>query len=189
MPRKHKYYPKYKIAVSGSADPDVCSPDRVEVARKIGREIVRQGAVLITGATTGMPYFAAQGAKEEGGMVIGLSPAASERAHRRTYRLPVDCHDVIIYTGFEYAGRNLLMTRAADAVIVVCGRMGTLNEFTIAFEDKKPIGVLDGSGGTTDMIDDIVREAHRGSSNIVYESDPKTLVANVLELIKKQDRK
>lgn len=189
MPKKHKHYPKYKIAVSGSADPDVCSPERVDLAREIGREIARQGAVLVTGATTGMPYFAAQGAKEEEGMVIGISPASSERAHRRVYRLPIDYHDVIIYTGFEYAGRNLLMTRAADAVIVLCGRMGTLNEFTIAFEDKKVIGILDGAGGTTDMIDDIVREAHRGSGNIIYESEPKTLVAKVMGLVKKEDRR
>lgn len=186
---RHRHYPKYKIAVSGSADPDVCSPEKLELAGEIGREIVRQGAVLVTGATTGMPYMAAQGAKEEGGMVVGISPAASERAHRRTYRLPTAYHDVIIYTGFEYAGRNLLMTRASDAVIVVCGRMGTLNEFTIAFEDKKPIGILDGSGGTTDMIDDIVREAHRGSGNIIYESEPKILVAKVLALIRKEDRR
>jgi len=82
--------------------------------------------------------------------VIGFSPAASEKAHVKSYRLPTDFHDVIVYTGFNYSGRNLILTRSSDAVIIICGRMGTLNEFSIAFEDNKPIGVLTGSGGTAD---------------------------------------
>ena len=61
----------------------------------------------------------------------------------------MDYHDLIIYTGFDYSGRNLLLVRSADAVIEVCGRIGTLNEFTIAFEDQKPVGVLEHCGGTS----------------------------------------
>jgi len=112
-------------------------------------------------------------------MVIGLSPASTELAHIKTYHLPVDYHDLIIYTGFEYSGRNLILTRSADAVIILCGRIGTLNEFTIAFEDKKPIGVLEGSGGTADMLKEILKESHRGSSHVVFSSDPKDLVEKV----------
>jgi len=100
--------------------------------------------------------------------------------------LPTDFHDLIIYTGFEYAGRNLLLTRSSDAVIVICGRMGTLNEFTIAFEDKKPIGVLTGTGGTADMIKEIVTSSHRGPGKIVYESDPKRLIEKLLKLVDKE---
>jgi len=179
-------YLKYKICVSGAAETGVCSPDALERAKEVGREIVRHNGVLVTGATTGIPYWAAVGAKEEGGISIGISPAASEEAHVKTYHLPVDYFDMIIYTGFEYAGRNLLLTRSSDAVIVICGRMGTLNEFTIAFEDKKPIGVLTQSGGMSDFYDDVVEKAKRGPGKIVYESDPKTLVEKVLELVEKE---
>src|SRR4030043_605410 len=167
-------YLKYKICVSGAAVTDCCSPDALEKAKEVGREIVRHNGVLVTGATTGIPYWAAIGAKDEGGISIGLSPAASEEAHVKAYRLPTDYFDMIIYTGFEYAGRNLLLTRSSDAVIVIWGRMGTLNEFTIAFEDKKPIGVLTGTGGMSDFYDDIVKKAKRGPGKIVYDSDPKT---------------
>ena len=96
--------------------------------------------------------------------------------------------DLIIYTGFDYAGRNLFLTRSADAVVVTCGRMGTLNEFTIAFEDNKPIGILDldGNDGTTDMIKDIVKTAKRGPGKIVYDSDPKKLIEKLIPLIDKE---
>ena len=177
---------KYKIAVSGAAETGHCGPNVLARTKELGCEVVRQGAVLVTGATTGAPFWAAIGAKEADGFVIGVSPASSEVEHVKKYHLPVDYHDMIIYTGFGYAGRNLLLTRTADAIIVSCGRMGTLNEFTIAFEDSKPIGVLTGTGGTADQIRELVAEAHRGPGKIVYDRDPKRLVAKVIQLISKE---
>ncbi len=177
---------QYKICVSGAADTTHCKKCALELAKEVGKEIVRQGGVLVTGATTGIPYWAAIGAKEAGGISIGLSPAASEKEHIKKYKLPTDYFDLIIYTGFNYAGRNLLMTRSSDGVIVICGRIGTLNEFSIAFEDEKPIGVLEGTGGTADMIRDIIKGGYRGPGKIVYSHNPKELVANLIELIKKE---
>ena len=175
----------YKIAVSGAAYTKHCCKDIKEISEQVGKEIVRQGCILVTGATTGAPYFAAQGAKKAKGVSIGFSPAVSEIAHRKSYKLPIDAFDVIVYTGFDYSGRNLLMTRAADAVIIICGRMGTMNEFTIAFEDQKPIGVLIGSGGTADKIESLIQRPFRGKVRIVYEKDPKKLVKKLIDLIKK----
>ncbi|MFH1461164.1 MAG: hypothetical protein ABIF84_01970 [Patescibacteria group bacterium] len=183
---ENKSYLKYKICVSGAAETGHCSGNALELAKELGRQIIKQNGVLVTGATTGTPYWAAIGAKEENGIVIGLSPAASEKAHLKKYHLPTDFHDLIIYTGFNYAGRNLLLTRSSDAIIVVCGRMGTLNEFTIAFEDNKPIGVLTGSGGTADMVKEIVENSHRGPGKIIYDSDPKKLVEKLVKLINKE---
>jgi uncharacterized protein (TIGR00725 family) len=176
---------KYKICISGAADTGHCAIDAIEKAEELGREIARRGMVLVTGATVGIPYWAAKGAKEEGGIVIGLSPAASEAAHIKTYKLPTDYHDLIVYTGFEYSGRNLLLTRSSDAVITVCGRMGTLNEFTIAFEDNKPIGVFEGTGGTADELREIVQRMHRGSGRIVYAKTTKELLDGLVKEIEK----
>lgn len=184
-PSPHSHL-KFKICVSGAAETGHCAPDALDRAKALGREIVRHGAILVTGATTGFPFWAAIGAKEEGGISIGLSPAETEREHIERYKLPVDYMDMIVYTGFGYSGRNLLLTRSSDAVIVGCGRMGTLNEFTIAFEDEKPIGVLVGSGGTADMIRDIVERSHRGPGKIIYDDNPKTLVEKVIALIRKE---
>jgi len=131
-------YLKYKICISGAAEIEHAPAGTVEKAIEVGRLVAEHGMVLMTGATTGIPYWAAKGAKEAGGIVIGLSPAVSKISHLKTYHLPIDYHDLIIYTGFDYSGRNLLLTRSSDAVITLYGRIGTLNEFTIAFEEKKP---------------------------------------------------
>ena len=184
MDGKHVHL-KYKICVSGGAETGHCAPDALDKAKILGQEIVKRGAVLVNGATTGFPMWAAIGAKEEGGFNIGLSPAGTEKEHIEKYNLPVDYMDIIIYTGFGYSGSNLLLTKSADAVIVGCGRWGTLNEFTIALEDGKPIGVLEGSGGSTESIKDIIAKSNRGPGNIVYDSDPVRLIEKVFELIKK----
>ncbi len=179
---------KYKICISGAAETDVCAPDAEEKIELLGKMIAERDMIVVTGATTGAPLWAAKGAKGAGGIVIGLSPAATKIHHVKTYRLPLDYHDLIIYTGFDYAGRNLLLTRAADAVITVCGRVGTLNEFTDAFEDQKPQGVLMGLGGTTDMIPEILEKAHRGSGKVVFDTDPKALLDKVVALLKEEDK-
>jgi uncharacterized protein (TIGR00725 family) len=185
MDSKHSHL-KYKICVSGAAETELCAPDTLDKAKELGKEVARHGAVLVNGATTGFPFWAAMGAKEEKGFCIGLSPAVSEKEHVEKYNLPLDYMDIIVYTGFGYSGRNLFLTRSSDAVIIGCGRWGTMNEFTIALEDGKPIGVLEGSGGSTELIPEIIEKSHRGSGNIVYDTDPKKLVEKVLELVKNE---
>ena len=102
------------------------------------------------------------------------------------YKLPTNYLDLTVYTGFGYAGRNLILTRSADAVIIICGRIGTLNEFTVAFEDRKPIGVLEDSGGMADELEDITRIAHKHQCHVLYESDPNKLVSGLLEDLKEK---
>jgi uncharacterized protein (TIGR00725 family) len=178
---------QYKIAVSGSALNN-CKKGAFKKAYEVGRQIAKNGSVLITGATIGVPEWATRGAKSAGGISIGLSPAVSKAAHTKTYRLPTRHMDLIIYTGFDYAGRNMLMTRASDAVITICGRIGTLNEFTTAFEDKRIVGVLTETGGVEEDIDEILKDAKRGRKRIVFDSDPKRLVQKVLKLIKANEK-
>lgn len=184
-------YPRHKICVSGAAETDHCGESALDIAEELGREITRHNAVLVEGATTGFPYWAAKGAKKEGGIVVGFSPAASEKEHIEFYKLPIDYRDLIIYTGFAYSGRNLILTRASDAVIVGCGRMGTVNEFTIAFEDGKPIGVLEGDWETDEVFKTLLEKSHRAeerAGRIVFEKDPKTLLDKLIELIE-EDKK
>jgi hypothetical protein len=182
---------KYKICVSGAAETSHCGQQAFAVAEELGREIARHGCVLVEGATTGFPFWAAKGAKEEGGMVIGFSPAVSEKDHLNVYRLPIDYHDVIVYTGFNYSGRNLLLTRSADAVVVGCGRMGTLNEFTIAFEDGKPIGILEGEWETDEMLKSILEKSHRAQERrdkIIFAKDPKKLLDDLIKIIDREKK-
>jgi uncharacterized protein (TIGR00725 family) len=156
-------------------------------AREVGRQIALHKCVCVTGDTIGVPHSAAHGAKAAKGVTVGISPAASRQEHIRKYHLPSDEMDIVIYTGFQYSGRNLLFIRACDAVIFVCGRMGTLNEFTIAFEDKKPIGILTDTGGIVEELEHILDIAKRGKQKIVWDDDPKRLVEKVITLAEYDD--
>ncbi|MEO8065501.1 MAG: hypothetical protein ABI643_01435 [Candidatus Doudnabacteria bacterium] len=178
---------KYKIAVSGSAENN-CTRGAYKKAFEVGRQVALHGCVLVTGATIGVTAWATRGAKSVGGISIGLSPAVSKQAHVNTYHLPTNYMDLIIYTGFDYSGRNMLMTRSSDGVIVVCGRIGTLNEFTTAFEDRRVVGVLTKTGGIEQDIDHILKLAKRGRKRIVFDDDPKRLVDKVIKLIRVNDR-
>ena len=183
------YYKKYKICVSAAAETTFCGESAFLKAETLGAEITKQGAILVTGATTGFPYWSAKGAKDAGGIVVGVSPAATEGEHVKKYELPVDYHDFIFYTGAGYAGRNLLLTRLADAVIVGCGRIGTINEFTIAFEDRKPIGILEGEWEADEILKMIIEKSHRADEmkgKIIFSSDPKELVQKIIALVAKE---
>ena len=175
-----------KLSVSGAAETGHCGPNALEIAKELGREIARQGAVIVTGATTGFPLWAAMGAKEAGGTSIGLSPAATEREHVEVYKLPLDYMDVIIYTGSGYSSRDILLTRTSDGVFIGCGRIGTIHEFTISFEDNKPIGILEGEWKTDEVIHDILDSSNRAGDNkkIFFDSNPKKIVEKVIAQVK-----
>jgi uncharacterized protein (TIGR00725 family) len=176
-------YGVIKIGVSGTADTTFFGLDVIEKGKEIGREIAKHGAIITTGATTGFPLYASMGAKDECGFSIGFSPASTEREHIEVYKLPPDFMDVIVYSGFGYSGRDLIFVRSTDAMIIGPGRIGTLNEFAVAFEDHRPIGVLEGSWHTDEILKEILEAAHKDNSKIVFDSDPKALVEQLIELV------
>ncbi len=177
---------KIKIGVSGAAETGHCGLDALDKAKEIGREIVKQGGILVTGATTGFPLWSAMGTKEAHGVSIGLSPANDEKEHVEHYRLPLDYMDLIIYTGFGFPGRDLLFTRSCDALIIGCGRIGTIHEFTIAFEEGKPIGVLQGTWTMDEQIDDMIQKGNRPSDHVIFDEDPKKLIERLIVMVEKQ---
>lgn len=174
-----------KIGVSGAADTQYSGLDAFEKAKEAGRQIALQGGIIVTGATTGFPLYAAMGAKDECGFSIGFSPAATEREHVEVYKLPTDFMDVIVYTGFGYMGRDIIFVRACDAMIIGPGRVGTLNEFSVSFEDRRPIGILEGSWKTDEILRQVIDAAHRPSEFIVFDSDPKAIVEKLIEMVAK----
>lgn len=174
---------RYSICVSGAAA-GATVRDSAELAEQIGTAIATRGHILTTGATVGLPYYAAIGATQAGGMSIGFSPASSLREHMRKYRLPHDGFDFINFTGLQYVGRDLYLIQSSDAVITVGGRFGSLHEFTSALEDHKPCGVLLGSGGTADMIPELMQRLDPPDGDLViYDDDPDRLVARLVEIL------
>ena len=181
---------RYKICISGGSKGE--SAERAyPLAREVGKEVAKRGHVLITGATTGVPHEAAKAAKKAGGSVIGFSPAGSEAEHKKKYHLPMnpEIYDHVIFAEFGYTGRNLLMVRSADATIVIDGRIGTLNEFTSAFEEHEIVGVLEGSGGIADEIRRILSLAQKGKRKVIFGNEPKKLVRQVIQKISQERRK
>ncbi len=182
---------RYQIAVSGAAKGESVRIG-YGLAKIVGVQIVNQGHVVLTGATTGLPYAAAAAAKAiEKNQVtsIGVSPAASRMAHVNKYRLPIDAYDLIMFTGFDYTGRDLLLVRMCDAMIMVGGRIGTLNELSIALEDHRPVGVLLGSGGMTNEVAAVLTAAKRSRSGIIFGTDPAKLVQDVVAMADHRYRK
>ena len=176
---------KIKICVAGESETGKCGIDALTQAKELGREIVRQGGAMVSGTKPGFPLWSAMGAKEVGGISVGFSPAATEREHVETYKLPVDYMDLIVFTGFGYPGRDLILVHSSDAVLVGCGGINTLHEFTVAFEEDRPIGILQGDWEMPDELKDIIEKGHRPNAKIVFDADPKELVRKVIALVEK----
>jgi uncharacterized protein (TIGR00725 family) len=177
---------KYSICVSGAAaGPTVVAS--AKLAERTGTAIAKAGHTLTTGATVGLPYYAAMGATKAGGMSIGFSPASSLREHMRKYRLPRDGFDFINFTGMHYVGRDLYLIQSSDAVVTIGGRFGSLHEFTSALEDHKPCGILLGSGGTADIIPELMQRLQPPEDDlVVYDNDPERLVQKLIAILDKK---
>jgi len=177
---------KPAIGVMGGASGDLKIDDssRFEIlAEQLGWAIAAQGCSLITGATTGVPYMVSKAAKSAGGLTIGISPAANCDEHARRYNLPVDASSVIVYTGFGLKGRNVININSSDIVIIFGGSVGTLNEFTIAYDQGKIIGVLSGTGGVADNVEEVVRFCSKPSrARLLFDDDPESLVKGCIDV-------
>jgi len=171
-----------KVGVMGGAS-DISFPGYLEKAHELGRAVAERGCVLITGACPGLPLAAACGAKQAGGLVVGISPAISLEEHVQKYQSPTEFHDVLIFTGNGLMGREVINIRSSDIVVIVGGRSGTLGELAIAYDEGKLIGVLTGMGGISDLVKDILSACAKDTgSRVVYEADPELLVAELLRL-------
>jgi len=119
------------IAVIGGSD---ISPETAALAREVGREVAERGAVLLSGGLGGVMAAAAQGAREAGGVSLGILPDGDRRRANPflTYA---------IATNLGHA-RNVLLAHSADALIAVEGSYGTVSEAAIALKLGKPVIVL-----------------------------------------------
>ncbi len=180
---------RYQICVSGAASGNTVQAAH-QLAFDLGKAITSRGKTLMTGATVGLPWYAAKGAfSVEGkrGMSVGFSPATSFREHVTVYKLPTVEFDYINFTSMEYVGRDVHLVRSSDAVITVGGRMGSLHEFATALESKKVCGVLLGSGGLADYIPTLLKNIEApGANEVIYDTDPDRLVEKVIEALDKK---
>lgn len=174
-----------KIGVMGGAGQGITYA-HLKKANALGRAIALRGCILVTGACPGLPLAAADGAKREGGLVVGISPGLSLDEHIYKYSSPAEGHDVLIYTGSGLMGREVVNIRSSDIVVIVGGRSGTLGELAIAYDEGKLIGVLRGTGGITGLVPKILSACKKDTgARVLYDSDPRRLVDGLIRLYQK----
>jgi uncharacterized protein (TIGR00725 family) len=119
------------LAVIGGGE---INPETASLAREVGREAAARGAVLLCGGLGGVMAAAAQGAKEAGGVSIGILPDGDRRR----------ANPYLTYTIATNLGhaRNVLLAHSADALIAVDGGYGTISEAAIALKLDKPVIAL-----------------------------------------------
>jgi uncharacterized protein (TIGR00725 family) len=122
---------RIRIAVIGGSRP---GRQALDTAVEVGRLIARAGAILVCGGLGGVMEAASRGAREEGGLVVGVLPGESPTAANPSVDIP-------IATGLGYT-RNSLVVMNADAVIAIDGEYGTLSEIAYGLiHGKKVVGL------------------------------------------------
>ncbi|HEY2986092.1 MAG TPA: hypothetical protein VGL11_00095 [Candidatus Binatia bacterium] len=178
---------RVKVGVMGASANDLSGAEKARLeglAARLGVALARRDCIVVTGATTGLPDMVSRAARTHGALTVGVSPASNRAEHERL-GLPADGAEVILYSGFGFKGRNVVNIRSSDIVIIFGGATGTLNEFTIAYDEGKVIGVLEGSGGVADHIREIIAFCNRQTrARLTYESDPEILLDACLQAFK-----
>jgi len=116
------------IAVIGGSQP---SSEEAQLAEAVGRELAKQGAILICGGLGGIMEAASKGANSEGGVTVGILPGNSRKEANPHVQIP-------IVTGMGYA-RNIAVVKSAQAVIAIGGNYGTLSEISHALQSGIPV--------------------------------------------------
>ncbi len=125
---------KTAIGVIGASQ---CTPELAQAARHVGRLAARRGAIVVCGGLGGVMEAACQGAREEGGLTVGIIPGYNK--HEANPYL-----DVVIATGMGH-GRNTIIAATADVLIAIGGGYGTLSEIALALKIGRPVIVTGGS--------------------------------------------
>jgi uncharacterized protein (TIGR00725 family) len=116
------------VGVAGASQPDA---HLVALAEALGRRLAEAGATVLCGGGTGVMTAVCRGAREAGGMTVGLLPGADRSGGNPylTVALPTALGE----------GRNLLLVRASDALVAVGGGFGTLSEIALALRIGVPV--------------------------------------------------
>ena len=135
---------KRLISICGSDDFDEnLSSYALETAENAGKLIAKRGGIVVCGGRGGIMRAACKGARSENGTTIGILPGSKEEAN--------EFIEIPIVTRLSHR-RNFLVVDAADAVIAIGGRWGTLNEISYSMIFEKPLILIKGTGGCVEEI-------------------------------------
>src|SRR4051812_37257742 len=120
--------PRAWIAIAG---PGEAAPWELEAAEEAGAAVAEAGCGLVCGGLGGVMEAACRGARSRGGMTVGLLPGL-ERGEANGWV------QVAVPTGLGEA-RNVLVVRAADAIVAIGGAWGTLSEIALGLRAGRPV--------------------------------------------------
>jgi uncharacterized protein (TIGR00725 family) len=143
---------RLQAAVIGDSDPPART---LAAAERAGAILAGLGVTVVTGGLGGVMEAASRGARQAGGLVVGILP--SERLEDAN-----PWCTVVIPTDFGHA-RNVLTVLAADFVVAIGGGAGTLSEICFAWIHQRPVFLLEGYGGWTDRLGGTPLDHRRGS--------------------------
>lgn len=171
---------KFNVGIISSA---VIQTDKqlVNRARELGEMLGLAGFNVSTGASIGYPEIIGIAARKKSARVTGYSPAANSYLHQLTEdNSSIKHFDKIYYCETGFTARSLDFLQSVDAVIMLAGRIGTLSEFTIAFEERIPIFVYKGFGGISDHIETILKLSEKsGRTHVGLVFDNKEMVESL----------
>jgi len=155
------------VAVIGDGDPRGPEAHRIlEWAEEVGQLLARGGATVITGGLGGVMRAASRGAHGAAGVTIGILPGSDPAEANEYVTIP-------IATGLGVI-RNLVVVTAADAVVAVGGRHGTLSEIGLALRMGRHVVALSSWR---------VESEHRlGGPRVHRARDPREAAAMALRL-------
>jgi uncharacterized protein (TIGR00725 family) len=164
---------KKQILVIGNNE-DSSNPELEKIAYDTGMEVAKSGSVLVTGGLGGVMRAACKGAKDAGGLTVGIIP-------QNDPSFANEFCDIVIPSGLGLA-RDFVNALSADGVIIIGGGSGTLSETCAAYMYKKPIVAIKNTGGIADMFSDKYLD-HRQNVLIVGVDSPKDAVKYILDSI------
>ncbi|MDJ0510712.1 MAG: TIGR00725 family protein [Crocosphaera sp.] len=102
---------------------------------QLGKLIAKEGWILLTGGRNmGVMDAASRGAKEEGGLTVGILPSNS---HKNVS----DAVDIAIVTDLGN-GRNNINVLSSDVIVAYGIGLGTISEIALGLKNNKPVIIL-----------------------------------------------
>ncbi|MCX8182370.1 MAG: TIGR00725 family protein [Candidatus Methanomethyliaceae archaeon] len=161
--------------------------DVEEKAKRLGMALAARGAILITGGNGGLMTLVAEAARKAGGLTVGILAIELEDIGPGHHWFN-PYNTIKIKTGQTFTSRSSIVVRSSDAVIVVAGGVGTLTEVSIAYNLKKPIVVLKGSGMMADKLPLMFPDGyidHRHLVKLHFIENPEEAAELAINLAKK----
>ncbi|MCL2570129.1 MAG: hypothetical protein FWE16_02890 [Firmicutes bacterium] len=146
-----------RVAVYGGTNSKEYTKKDMDESQKLGRFLATKGVEVVTGACLGFPYFVGKEVVQNGGKVIGFSPAKDEAEHIERYKFLLDGCSYIRYMenpgetqAQNFTRRGVDLTENSDLVVAIGGSWGTYTELLFSFIYKRPIILIEEFGGAVE---------------------------------------